>query len=158
MSNHFSLLSGVAEYDEGFSVDEILKWSDLAKKALAKNSCAVNKRTVAKKFSVVDYNDTINKNVALFVSQNPFLVINTASFEMGRLFPDRNVFTDPKWVTTLKLTTPLILNAGKQQSTKEHIVFGRRKDDSPEVLSDVMVICEIIEFPKTALSLFKDLV
>jgi len=157
MSNHFSLLSGVAEYDEGFSADEILKWSDLAKKALAKNSCTVNKRTVAKRFSLVDYNNAINQDIALFVSQNPFLVVSTISFQIEKIEQDTDVFTSPHWTTELKITYPLNLWPIKQLDTQDYILIGRRDDNSLEAVNDVIVICEIIEFPKTSLNLFKDL-
>jgi hypothetical protein len=155
MSNHFSLFVDVPPPADD-SLEEGFKWSDLAKKALAKNSCAVNKRTVAKRFSQADYNNSLNNAVPLFVSSNPFLVSRTISFIVERNLQDVNVFTTPTWETTLLPTRPLNLTLGKAES-KEYMLIGRRGDDSDEAVNDVIVICEILEFPKSSLNLFKDL-
>ena len=156
MSNRFSLFVDVPPPADD-SLEEGLKWSDLVKKALAQNSCAVNKRTVAKRFSQADYNNSINDGVPLFVSSNPFLVSGTTSLIVERNLQDVNVFTTPTWETTLLPTQPLNLILGKAAS-EEYMLLGRRGGDSDEAVNDVIVICEIIEFPKSSLNLFKDLI
>ena len=158
MSHHFSFFKGVPEWDENFEPDEVIDWYDKAKKALLQNSCEVTKRTVVKRFSTADYNDTINRDVVLFVSSNPFLCTGTTSIQRNRYGEDNGIWTDPDVRTDFKITYPLNLYFVRYENTKEFIMIGRRDDNSLEAVNDVLVFCEIIEFPRSALNLFSELI
>lgn len=158
MSHHFSFFKGVPEWDENFDIAGVMDWCDKAKKSLLKNSCEVTKRTVVKKFSTADYNNAINEDVVLFVSPNPFLCTSTISIQHKRIRADTDVWTDANFETNLKITYPLNLFFIKQEDSQEYMLMARRDDNSLEAVNDVLVICEIIEFPRTTLGLFADLI
>lgn len=158
MSHHFSFFKGVPEWDEDFDIPEVIDWFEKSKKALLQNSCEVTKRTVVKKFSIFEYNRANSRDIVLFVSTNPFLCTSTISIQYERNEQNTDVWTDTDFQTNLKITYPLNLFFVKHENSEEYMLMARKDYNSLDVVNDVLVICEIIEFPRSALNLFSELI